>query len=254
MVQDNARLLLAWQALDVIDAMSLDAMKRGRHDVTTKPDGTPVTGLELEVERLLVSRIDAAFPSDSVLGEESGVHRKGADLWIIDPIDGTGNYLEGVPIYAHMISYTSNRKVAFSIVSAPGLNARWWALGGAGAFRGDRRIQVSTVADMGAAQLCYGGLRDYDEEAAHRLVRLARRCRRSRGYGNFLPHMLVAEGTYDIAASAPGNAIWDLLPLVHIVTEAGGRMTSFSGGAPNAGTPVLTSNGALHNDAGSVLA
>lgn len=252
-VHRDDRLLLAWHALDEIDTMSVAAFQAGCHRVQIKADGSPVTDLELAIERVLVAGIRVEFPDDSVLGEESGLLCRGAGRWIIDPIDGTSNLLEGVPLYAHMVAYVHAGSMRFAVVSAPALRARWWACRGAGAFRGNERIAVSRKRDIAEARLGYGGLRDYDECAAAGMVRLARRCLRSRGFGNFLPHMLVAEGTYDLASSGRGGGIWDIAPLALIVREAGGRITSLAGLERYGSGPILTSNSILHPAALAVV-
>jgi histidinol-phosphatase len=218
-----------------------------------KDDGSPVTSLDLEIERLFSSRIAADFPEDGVLGEELGGSRSEHGwTWIVDPIDGTANFIEGLPAYAHMVACQLQGETVFSLISAPMLERRWWAYRGLGAFRGGVPVGVSGTADLSAAKIAYGGLRDYAVRTPD-VVRLITSCARSRAPGNFLSHVLVADGTYDLASSADGCSPWDVVPLRLLVSEAGGRLTDLDGGEWSAPGAVLSSNGLLHQAALSIL-
>ncbi|MGO8767325.1 MAG: inositol monophosphatase family protein [Mycobacterium sp.] len=218
------------------------------HHVSLKSDGSPVTDVDIAIETAITARISCQFPRDAILGEELGGVPEASHLWIVDPIDGTSNFVEGIPIYAHLISYQESAHLIFALVSAPLLGKRWWAYRGAGSYQGAERIHVSTTAAIIEARISYGGLRDYPRYADG-FVRLIRTCRRARGFGNFLPHMLVAEGTYDLASSGAGCKPWDVAPLHLIVGEAGGLLTAFDGTGFTADGPILASNGRLHQDA-----
>lgn len=248
-----SRHALAIQILNEIDALSVVSFNAKDYRVHEKSDGSPVTDFELFIETMIVDRIESEFPEDAILGEETGVKKGSTGKWIVDPIDGTSNFLERVPIYAHMISFIDGPEPDFAFVSAPMMDARWSAISGNGAYRNSTPVTVSNRDKLADSQICYGGVRDYDDESAELLIRLARKCRRSRGYGNFLAHMLVAEGTYELAASAPGNAEWDLTPIRIILQEAGGRMSSFRGGPENESVPIISSNGILHSAVVSML-
>ncbi|MFE0154545.1 inositol monophosphatase family protein [Nonomuraea sp. NPDC059007] len=245
---ERARFALAWRCLDSADALSARAFREGAYEVSIKSDHSPMLDLEVRIERAIEASIRRAFPGDAVVGEELGGTAEEASLWVIDPIDGTSNFVEGLPAYAHMICYVRRARPRFSLVSAPLLGRRWWAVSGAGAFESGRRLTVSSVDRLEGARIAYGGLRDYGPDTQG-MVRLITACARSRGFGNFLPHMLVAEGTYDIASSGAGGAVWDVVPLDLIVSEAGGRLTSLTGGLWSDGEAVVTSNGLLHTAA-----
>jgi histidinol-phosphatase len=243
----DPRFTVAWQAADEADRISLRARRERDYRTWTKPDGSPATDVDTGIERMLAREISRAFPADTILGEE--LHHSGDDdRWIIDPLDGTASFLEGLPLYAHMICYRRAGSTLFSLVSAPALGARWWAYRGAGAFKGSTRLAVSRVSRLAEAKIGYGGLRDY-ADLAPAFVSLVVACRRARGLGNFLPHMLVAEGVYDIASSARGCSEWDVAPLSLVLQEAGGRLSGFDGRAWSADDHLLTSNGLLHDEA-----
>ncbi|MFA1538197.1 inositol monophosphatase family protein [Actinomadura monticuli] len=245
----DERFALAWNLLDRADELSAAAFRSGGYETWTKADGSPVTDVDMRVEDVLTGGIRAAFGADSVLAEEGGRIPGDSVQWVIDPLDGSANFIEGIPVYAHMVALLRAGSPVFALVSSPVLGRRWWAYRGCGAFERTRRVAASTTARLDGARIAYGGLRDYDPPSLDGLVRLIRRCMRSRGFGNFLPHMLVAEGTYDLASSGGGGEPWDVAPLGLIVEEAGGRMTSLRGGAWDAADPVLTSNAILHGEA-----
>ena len=249
----DPRFDLAWGLLDEVDALSTPAFRTHAHEVELKTDGSPVTDTDLAVEALMSRRLHSSYPDDLVVCEESPQEVDRPDLWIIDPLDGTSNFVEGVPIFAHLVAWVQRGKPLFALVSAPGMSCRWWAYRGLGAFRWEQPIHVSDTSRVAQARICYGGLADYGDTATG-FTTLVRSCTRSRGFGNFLPHMLVAEGTYDLASSGGGGELWDIAPLALVVTEAGGMVTAFDGSTWDARQPVLTSNAALHNEAMSIIA
>ena len=250
----DSRFQLAWGLLDQADALSVSLFESRSFRRWTKPDGTPATDVDLRIERQMTQSIREAFPQDLIVGEELGKTSGDAGSWLIDPIDGTINFVDGVPAYAQMVAYRLQGETVFSLVSAPMLRRRWWAHRDGGAFEGSRKLSVSPTGSLAHASVCYGGLTDYTERQLDGFVRLVRRCRRSRGFGNFWSHMLVAEGVFDIASTAPGCRAWDVRPLEIIVREAGGLMTSFRGTAwEHNEEPLLSSNRALHPAAVAVL-
>lgn len=248
----DTRLDLAWRLADEADALSLAAFRTASHRVGHKADGSLVTEADLAIEAVIAHGIRTAFPGDAVVSEESASHGQGDDLWIVDPLDGTSHFVEGIPIYAHLLVHLRLGAPVFAIVSAPALNRRWWAYRGLGAFLWDEPIRVSDTHDIALSLIAYGGLADYGDHI-DAFTMLVRSCARSRGFGNFFPHMLVAEGIYDLASSGGGGDPWDIAPLAFVVTEAGGITTAFDGSAWNAREPVLTSNSALHHQALTIL-
>jgi histidinol-phosphatase len=219
--------------------------------VETKPDLTPVTEADRDVEHALRERLADDRPLDAVVGEEFGGGAAGSAAgrrrWIIDPIDGTKAYVRGQPIWATLIALEVEDELTVGVASAPALGRRWWASRGGGAFTTHGlRLHVSGVRDLGDAQLAFGGLEDW--VACGRLdalLALARRCWRSRGFGDFWQYALVAEGAVDIALD-PEVSLWDLAAVQIIVEEAGGLFTDL-GGEPRAdGGDGLATNGLLH--------
>jgi histidinol-phosphatase len=240
-------LAFALELADLADAISLERFQADDLVVETKPDLSPVTEADRAVEQALRKRIAEARPGHGVVGEELGAEERGDARWILDPIDGTKNYVRGIPVFGTLIALQRDGAVVLGVVSAPALRRRWWAAHGAGAFAGGRPIRVSRVAELGDAVLAYSSLGSWQEHGlGERFTALARRCWRTRGFGDFWSHMLVAEGAADIACE-PEVALWDLAPLQVIVEEAGGRFTDLSGAARPDGGSAVTSNGLLHD-------
>jgi histidinol-phosphatase len=244
-------LSLARTLADAADAISLSRFGALDLRVETKPDATPVTDADQAVERAIRDLLAQRRPGDSVLGEEYGTSGTGARRWVVDPIDGTKNFVRGVPIWATLIALMEADEVYVGVVSAPALGRRWWASRGQGAwlsvFGGEaRHLHVSRVGALADASLSYtaGGWEQAPGGRAG-LDALARRVWRSRGYGDFWQHAMVAEGVLDVATE-PDASLWDLAPLAVLVEEAGGSVTDLHGVRGPAGGSVLTTNGHLH--------
>src|SRR5205823_4139070 len=196
-------LQLALELADISDRITLRSF-RGTFSVRTKADRTPVSEVDEAVERAIRDRLDRERPEDSILGEEFGKQGDSPRRWIIDPIDATKNYIRGIPIFATLIALDGQ----IGVISAPALNRRWWAVRGEGAICDGRPIHVSAVDRFEDAQVGYDSLTDFDAAGiGNRFVGLVRRCARSRGFGDFWIHMLVAEGAIEIAAE-PKVALW----------------------------------------------
>jgi histidinol-phosphatase len=242
-------LRLALDLADAADAITMGAFRSADLRVETKPDLTPVTEADRGVERELRARIEAARPGDAVVGEEFGSSGESPRRWYLDPIDGTKNFVRGVPVFATLIGLRRDGEMVVGVCSAPALRMRWWASRGGGAFADDgRRIHVSAVARLGDAQLSYDSVTGFEEEGLGEVfLELTRRCWRTRGFGDFWSHVLVAEGAVDVAVE-PVVSPWDLAPLQVIVEEAGGRFTDLSGVARIDGGSAVSSNGLLHDE------
>ncbi len=227
--------------------------------VETKPDLTPVTDADRAAEDSLRNVLRRARPRDAVIGEESGQTGIGPRCWVVDPIDATMNYVRGVPVWATLIALMVGREAVVGVVSAPALSKRWWAARGGGCWSGRSltkaaRCQVSSVTKLEDASLSYSSLSDW--EAQGRLdgfLGLSRAVWRTRGYGDFWSHVLVAEGAVDIAAEPEVN-LWDLAALQVIVEEAGGVFTDLNGEPRPDGGSALSTNGHLHDEARAMLA
>ncbi len=247
----GADLTLALELADIADGISMARFRALDLLVATKPDLTPVTEVDHAVEDALRRKLGVARPGQAVLGEERGedVCASGASArWIVDPIDGTKNYVRGVPVWATLIALQRDGRMVVGVVSAPALGRRWWAGRGEGAWADGRRIQVSKVAAVEDAFISYDGLERFDDSPKDgRLLHLARRCWRSRGLGDFWSHVLVAEGAVDIAAE-PEVSLWDVAPIQVIVEEAGGRFTNLEGEARADGGSAVSTNGLLHDE------
>jgi len=247
-------LRLAHVLADDADALSTARYKALDLHVMTKPDLTPVTDADQSVEEGIRRTLSRARPRDAVLGEEQGTTGHGQRCWVVDPIDGTKNFVRGVPVWATLIGLMVDGEVVVGVVSAPQLNRRWWAMRDGGAWTGKSLLratqcQVSDVSRIEDASLSYSSLGGWDE--AGRLddfLALSRRCWRTRAYGDFWSYMLVAEGAVDLAAE-PELAVHDMAALDVIVREAGGVFTSLDGEPGPTGGNALASNGKLHDQA-----
>jgi histidinol-phosphatase len=219
--------------------------------VDTKPDLTPVTDADRAVETGLREALGRQRPHDSIVGEEfGGTTTFTGRQWIIDPIDGTKNFVRGVPVWASLIALLENGVPVVGVVSAPALQRRWWAARGRGAFVavGDappRRLSVSSVAQLDSASLSFSSLSGWAQRGLReRFLALTDAVWRVRAFGDFLSYCLLAEGAVDIAAE-PEVSVWDLAALDILVREAGGSMTGLDGVAgPHRGSAVAT-NGPL---------
>ncbi len=234
------------------DLISLDRFQALDLAVTTKPDRTPVTDADQAVERSIRAGIEAARPDDSILGEEYGTQGSGSRQWIIDPIDGTANFLRGVPIWATLIALAIDGVPVVGVVSSPALGKRWWAAKGHGAFgmahgQEPEKLQVSGVSDLEDTSFSYNNIKGWDAAGKlDSLVALQRRLWRAQAIGDAWAYMLVAEGHLDSAGE------WDMKPydiaaLIPIVEEAGGRLTSLGGDAGPWSGSALASNGLVHD-------
>ena len=240
-------LAFALELADLADAITVERFQADDLVVETKPDLTPVTEADRAVERVLRKRIGEQRPGHGVVGEEFGADQSGSARWILDPIDGTKNYLRGIPVWATLIALEREGRVEVGVVSAPALHRRWWAARGEGALANGRRIHVSRVAELGDAVLSYASLGSWEQHGlGEQFLDLARSCWRTRGFGDFWSHMLVAEGVVDLAVE-PEVALWDLAAPQVIVEEAGGRFTDLGGNATPAGGSAVTTNGLLHD-------
>ena len=221
--------------------------------VDTKPDLTPVTDADRATEESLRGVLKRARPRDAVHGEEFGRIGAGPRCWVIDPIDGTKTYVRGVPVWATLIGLMDGDEVVVGVVSAPLLGRRWWAGRDGGAWTGRSltkatRCRVSDVSKLEDASFSYSSLSGWEEQGRlPGFLGLTRSVWRSRAYGDFWSHMLVAEGAVDISAE-PQVSLWDLAALQVIVEEAGGVFTDLSGRASPAGGSAVCSNGPLHDE------
>ncbi len=247
-------LRLAHVLADDADSLTTARFKALDLHVMTKPDLSPVTDADTSVEDGIRRTLSRARPRDSVHGEEQGTTGHSQRQWVIDPIDGTKNFVRGVPVWATLISLLVDGEVVLGVVSAPQLNRRWWAAGGDGAWTGRSllratRCQVSDVTRLEDASLSYSSMGGWDERGRlDDFLSLSRRCWRTRAYGDFWSYMLVAEGAVDLAAE-PDLELHDMAALEVIVREAGGLFTSLEGEPGPHGGNALASNGRLHDQA-----
>jgi histidinol-phosphatase len=258
-------LALAHVLADTADALTMRHFGSADLQVSTKPDLTPVSEADTAAERVLRDVLALERPDDAVVGEEhpdTGPSDAGR-RWVLDPIDGTKNYVRGVPVWATLIALLDGDAPVVGVVSAPAMGRRWWASAGGGAFTRDvtgaeRAIHVSAVRDLADASLSYSDHVGWESaghagiDSAAGFSALRDRCWRTRAYGDFLSHVLVAEGAVDIAAEPELNP-WDIAALVTVVQEAGGQITGYDGSPAFTAGCALTTNGVLHDDVVALL-
>ncbi len=251
-------LRLAHVLADDADSLTTSRFKALDLHVMSKPDLSPVTDADQAVEEGIRRTLSRVRSRDAVTGEEQGSTGSGARRWIVDPIDGTRNFVRGVPVWATLISLVVEDEVVLGVVSAPQLQKRWWASSGNGAWTGRSllkatRCQVSDVRRLEDASLSYSSLRGWDERGRlDDMVSLMRRVWRTRAYGDFWSYVLLAEGAVDLAAE-PELQVYDMAALDVVVREAGGRFSSLDGTDGPFGGNALASNGHLHDAALSFL-
>jgi histidinol-phosphatase len=251
-------LRLAHLLADDADSLTQARFRALDLHVMSKPDLTPVTDADEAVEESIRRTLKKARSRDAVTGEEQGTSGHSQRRWIVDPIDGTKNFVRGVPVWATLISLAVDDEVVLGVVSAPALQRRWWAVKDGGAWTGKSlmkatQCRVSDVRRLEDASLSYSSISGWEDRGlGEDLLALMRRVWRTRAYGDFWSYMLLAEGAVDLAAE-PELEVYDMAALEIIVREAGGRFTSLDGRDGPWGGNALASNGHLHEAALSFL-
>ena len=249
-------LRLAHVLADAVERVTMARFRAADLVVDTKPDLTPVSDADRSAEELLRAQLGRTRPRDAIEGEEFGVTGHGSRRWVLDPIDGTMNFVRGVPVWATLIALVDGDTPVVGLVAAPALQRRWWAAAGLGAYAGRslsaaRPLRVSAVSEIGDASLSYSSISGWDECGRRaEFFGLLDACWRTRAYGDFWSYMLVAEGAVDIAAE-PQLQTYDMAALVPVVTEAGGLFTGLDGRPGCWSGNAVATNGHLHE---SVLA
>ncbi|TCP56122.1 histidinol-phosphatase [Tamaricihabitans halophyticus] len=248
-----ADLACASRLADAADAITLARFRARDLNVAGKPDRTPVTDADMAVEDKVRALLAEHRPGDAIAGEERGGAIGSGRTWVLDPIDGTKNFLRGVPVWATLIALVEDGAAVAGVISAPALGRRWSAATGEGAwvrdFDGTRRIEVSGIGSLADASLSTTNLATWTEyQSREGYLRLVDACWENRAYGDFWQHCLVAEGAVDLAAEPVVNS-WDVAPVQVLVTEAGGRFSDLAGVATIEGGSALSSNGRLHDTA-----
>jgi len=251
---EPADLQLALSLAGTADAITLDRYTANDLRVRRKPDRTPVTDADLAVEDAIRTVLAEHRPGDAVLGEEGGGSVVTGRAWVLDPIDGTKNFVRGIPAWGTLIALVHQGRPVVGVVSSPALGRRWWAAEGAGAHTSDpdgtvRAIGVSAVSDLADAYLSTTDLGSWVEHRSREsYLALVDACWESRAFGDCWQHCLVAEGAMDLAAE-PAADVWDVAAVQVIVEQAGGRFTDLDGNPRNDGGHALSSNGLLHDAA-----
>jgi histidinol-phosphatase len=252
-------LAVAHALADAADTLTLARFRALDLAVETKPDLTPVSDADRAVEQELRRLLSSARPGDAFLGEEYGLDGDGPRRWVVDPIDGTKNFVRGVPVWATLIALQVDEHVTVGVVSAPALGRRWWAGRGLGAHAGASAasasaLHVSAVSRLADAAVSYSSLTGWEQSGRLTgFLDLSRSAWRTRAFGDFWSHVLDAEGAVDISCE-PEVSLWDLAALQVVVEEAGGRFTDLAGMPRPDGGSVVCTNGVLHDEVLAALA
>lgn len=251
MVNFQDDLALALELAEIADSISLVRFRALDLHIETKPDRSPVTDADRAVELAIKEVLAKKRPNDGIVGEEFGNSGSTARKWIIDPIDGTANFMRGVPVWATLIALSVDGKAVVSVVSSPALGRRWWAAPGL-AKTSDidgsiRELKVSAVADLENASFSYNNLQLWDSTGyLDQLITLSRKVWRTRAYGDFYSYMLLAEGSLEIVAEHDLK-LYDIAALVPIVEQAGGSFSAINGPLTESTSSVLATNGRLQD-------
>ena len=254
-----AELALAHRLADAADVITLPHYEHRSFDLDWKANRTEVTQADRDSETAISDIVLAERPHHGLFGEEHGLVGDTSSpwRWIIDPIDGTSNFVRGIPVWATLVALTHvDHGAVVGVVSAPAMGRRWSAARGLGAvahtnFGPDRPCRVSTVAELGEAQVCVTFSSGWDDLGlTGELVTLQTGGYRARGFGDFWQHMLVAEGAIDLAVDAVGVAPYDLAAVMVVVEEAGGTFTDRHGERTYLNDSAVSSNGLLHGHIG----
>jgi histidinol-phosphatase len=247
-----AELAFARELADIADAITLPLYEKREFVVDRKPDRSEVTIADRNTEAALRERVAASFADHCFFGEEAGVSGPTDSpwRWIVDPVDGTSNFVRGVPVWATLVALTHvEAGPVVGVVSAPAMNRRWWAAKNHGAFVNGQPIHVSTIDSLADAQVSVTFSSGWDELGLTAgLVKLQQASYRARGYGDFWQHMLVAEGAVEIAVDAIGLQPYDLAAPQVVVEEAGGTWTDRLGVRTYESNSAISSNGILHSE------
>ena len=220
----------------------------GSFEVSVKADESPVTEADIAIEEAIRAAVHARYPDDGVLGEEGGLEGEGSRRWIVDPIDGTKNFADGVQLWSNLIALAVDDEPVVGVVNFPALGERYEAAKGSGARLNGNPIRVSRADRVSRAFVLYASMDDWlDGTYARGVQDLVREARRNRGFGDAWGHALVARGAADVMLEQE-LATWDFAALQVVVEESGGRMTRFDGSALEHGGTVLTTNGTLHDE------
>ena len=245
----DRELSLALRVADAADAVSLAGFTSRTFSVMRKADKSEVTEIDRATETAITNILRAERPEHSVYGEEHGIvgPSDAKFQWVIDPIDGTSNFVRGVPVWASLIALVHDNVPVLGVVSAPAMNMRWWAHASGDAFFNGAKIRVSEIAELRRASLSITVNKYWhDVDPDGMLENLQRNVSRVRGYGDFWQHMLVAQGAVDIAIDSIGLAPYDIAALVPIVQQAGGICTDRLGEVNWRANSLVTSNSLLH--------
>lgn len=251
MFSPESDLALALELADAADQISLARFRALDLKIEQKPDLSPVTDADKTVELEITAILEKQRPDDAVVGEEFGSKGQSNRKWILDPIDGTANFVRGVPIWASLICLSIAGEPSISVVSAPAMGLRWWAAPGVGSYARSfdgtvRKLSVSSISKVSDCSVSYNSLQYWQKsEYFPQLLELSKQVWRTRAFGDFWSYMLLAEGAIDVVTEHDLK-IYDIAALVPIVKNAGGEFSALLGPLSEQSSSVLATNSLLH--------
>jgi histidinol-phosphatase len=248
-------LALAMDLADAAAAITL-AWFGNRLPVELKADATPVTEVDRAAEAAIRDLLATRAPADGILGEEHGDHPSASGrTWVIDPVDGTKLYAEGIPLWTTLIALVVDGRSVVGVADVPALGVRYHAVRGAGAWRGDHRLAASDIGALADAFIGHSPLEEWMQTGEEtQLMSVAAKARRTRGLSDAWAHLLVAQGSMEALVEHEPCFPWDWAATEVIVEEAGGRITTLDGAVPASGSTLLVTNGLVHDEIVSTLA
>lgn len=250
----DEELAFARELAEIAASISARWADDGAGGIRHKHDSTPVTDTDVAIERALRAAVLDRFPDDGFLGEEEGLTSGGARTWVVDPIDGTRNLIDGIQLWTTLIALADRGAPVVGIVHAPALNERYEAVVGQGATLNGQPIRVSEVSALGDAMVLHSAAEEWMRGPYwDGFCSVAAAARRTRGVSDAWGHMLVARGSADVLLEHEPCGPWDWSAVQVIVEEAGGALTTLEGTAPTPGSSLLSSNGPLHASVVSML-
>ncbi len=221
-----------------------------RLPVELKADDTPVTEVDRAAEQAIRRAVEARFPGDGVLGEEEGLAEgTSGRTWIVDPVDGTKLYAEGIPLWTTLIGLQVEGETILGLADAPALRERYHAVRNQGAWRGDKRLAVSDVGALDRSLIAHSPLEEWlGNGRSDAFSDLVSRARATRGLSDAWGHLLIAQGSMEALVEHEPCFAWDWSATGVIVREAGGRMTTLDGAEPSPGQDLMVSNGLVHEE------
>lgn len=248
-------LAVAKKAIREASKITLGYYTRQNFSISIKKDNTPVTIADKKAEKTIIKIIKESFPDHGFWGEETGVSKNNSEfIWIIDPIDGTKNFIAGIPLWGTLIALMHKEEVILGLSYVPLMKEMLWAEKGKGAFLNGKKVKVSNRQHLSDSMISFGSLMTfYEKKLGKNIIDLSHNCKRQRSFGDLYPYHLLAAGKIDLVVEAAIKLV-DVAPFVCIIREAGGKTSDLKGGPFNSEiSSFVASNGIIHQKSLDIL-